>query len=495
MHRLYSAHTAEGRCRMSRTSSFYGFDESEEKVLRLAKIISILLPIIAASIMISTTFFMIFVAEAVSPTTSFIDGLGLVGVLVVIQMVIQMLLDYPTGAIGDWIGQRFIIASAFLSFAAAFFLVSLVNSSTPFALLIVVYVLMGFANSQMSGSFNAWFDNNYRVAMPGDKDRKQYGVFWGRVGFLFQIVATVILIPGAILATLLGRAWVFQLQAILCVVIAVTVLIIVRDFKEVEEARERPTMSEYTALLKSGISFLFSDKFIMYVILGGCVMYSSTTVWGNLILFPMYFSYLITDIAVSSYRTLLFVPGAAAQERSGIWSRRFEPKKWIPRFRFMQLGGALFYISFAVIWTVLPPQVSTEMVQLVLPIANILLLEIPATSVVPIIFITIAFVFTSFFGGFAEILTQRMLVDAIPNKIRNSIYSLSPTLTMLFAIPQIALFGWLIPVAGFPITLLLIGLIASAGVLLIRKGLSYPKPSADDGSLDKSSISEGAFIE
>ncbi|MHA1960436.1 MAG: MFS transporter [Candidatus Thorarchaeota archaeon] len=476
---------------MSRTTTFYGLTDANEKTLRLAKILSILMPIVSATIMLSTTFFMIFVAEAVGHG-SFIEGLGIVGVLVVFQMLIQVLLDYPTGAIGDWIGQRYIIAAAFASFSVAFFMVSFVTSATPFAYLIVIYVFMGLGQSQMSGAFMAWFDNNYRIAMPGDKNRKQYGVFMGRIGMLFQIVATLSLIPGAILATVLGRPWVFQLQALMCVAIAITVLRTVKDFPEVEAAREkRPSMKEYTNLLKSGVSFVRSDKFVFYVIIGGCVMFSSTMVWGNLILFPLYFSYLLTDIAVSSYRTILFIPGVVSQERSGIWSRRFEPKKWIPRFRFLQLGGSLFYMLVAVIMWFLPPAAAGSAVaSLILPFTDIVLLEVPAANLLPVLLLTTAFVSTSFFGGMAEILTQRLLLDVIPNRIRNSIYSLTPTLMTIFAMPQIALFGWLLSVIGFPITLAMISTISLGGVFLIRRGLSYPVPEAHDGSIDKSSISE-----
>jgi hypothetical protein len=97
-----------------------------------------------------------------------------------------------------------------------------------------------------------------------------------------------------------------------------------------------------------------------------------------------------------------------------------------------------------------------------------------------IIFTT--FVATSFFGGFAEILTQRVLLDVIPNRIRNSMYSLSPTIATLFAIPQIAIFGWIvaIPVIGFPLTLALCGLISLGGVLLIRNGLQQDRPLLEE---------------
>ena len=69
-----------------------------------------------------------------------------------------------------------------------------------------------------------------------------------------------------------------------------------------------------------------------------------------------------------------------------------------------------------------------------------------------------------------------MLLDVIPNRIRNSIYSLIPTVAIVLAIPQIALFGMLVPMYGFPLTLSGIAIISFVGVLLIRHGLAQPKP-------------------
>ncbi len=473
---------------MSKIGTFFGLTDANDKILRLAKIMSMLLPVVAATIQLSTTFFMVFVAEALGGG-SFIDGMMLVGFLIVVQMIVQTLLDYPTGAIGDWIGQRYVIASAFLCYGLAYYMVSLVNSATPFVFLIALYALMGIGSSQLSGSFNAWFDNNYRVAMPGDKDRKQYGVFWGKIGMLFQIVATAALIPGSIIAAILGRAWVFQLQAVMCVVIAAIVLRLVQDFPEVEAARQKPTMTEYTSLLKSGVSFLFSNKFMMYVTLGGCVIWSAGFVWGELILFPLYFSYLVSDIAVSSFRTILFIPGIFTQERSGVWSRKFDPKTWIPRFRLLQFGGFLFYIVLAITMFLFPPATGGAIIDVILPFTTIAIMRMPASSVLPVLLIMCTFTLTGLFGGFAEILTQRILLDVIPNKIRNGMYSLSPTIATIFAIPQIALFGWLIPTAGFPVTLASVGIVALIGVVMIRKGLSYPIPMKHDDVVKTESIS------
>ncbi|MFX0053563.1 MAG: MFS transporter [Promethearchaeota archaeon] len=481
---------------MSRLANAIGLPDANEKVLRLARILIFLGPLATFTFTMSTTFYLIFVSEALGGG-DYIAGLPLVATLVVIQMAIQLLLDYPTGAIGDWIGQKYIVSSATTCYAIAFWLVSLVTPTTPFWFLVLIYVIQGLGNSQMSGALNTWFDNNYRVAMPGDSDRKQYGMFWGRVGGMMQVVSTAALIPGSILAAVFGRPWVFQLQAVLALVLTILGLRFITDFPEVQAARQqRPTMSGYTKILKDGVSYLWSEPFVKYIVIGSMLATSSIMVWGNLILFPMYFLYLITDVAVASFRTVLFIPGIAAQERSGVWSRRFEPKIWIPRFRLIQTCGLVFFLVVSFIMFLFPPATNGgPMFSVVLPIANVELMQIPVGNILPVVLLFFSFTLTGFFGGFAEILTQRQLLDAIPNRIRNSMYSLSPTIATIFALPQIWFFGWLIPTIGFPLTLLLCGMVSLIGVLLIRKGLHQPKPVLEEEAWSNSQPEAQEVIE
>jgi MFS family permease len=469
---------------VSRMKSFLGLPDANEKVLRLAKIMTILGPLANFTFVLSTTFYVIFVAEALGGGPGmYLQGMGLVGTLVVVQMVVQTALDYPTGAVGDWIGQRWIVASASLCFALSFYMLSFVTTTSPFWFLVIIYVLTGLAQSQQSGAFGAWFDNNYRAAMPGDSDRKQYGVFQGRMGMMMQVVATASLIPGGILAVVFSRPWVFQFQAVLAVVLALLSFRLVRDFPEVEAERPaRPDMGQYLSILKGGVTYLFKYPFIRYIAVGGMLATSSIMVWGNLILFPMYYLYLITDVAVAGFRTLLFMPGIFAEERSGIWSRKFDPKKWIPRFRLIQTCGFVFFWVFATIMFLFPPVTSdsASIISIYWPFTEIELLTLPLDNILPIALIFTTFVTTSFFGGFADILTQRVLLDVIPNRIRNSMYSLFPTIATIFAIPQIALFGWLITLIGFPLTLASCGVVSLLGVLMIVHGFKHDVPKIEE---------------
>ena len=425
---------------------------------------------------ISTTFYLIFVAEALG-NNDFIVGMTYVGVLVIIEMVVQTLFDYPTGVIGDWLGQRYILATAFMTYAVAFFLVSLVTTSSPFALLILIYALMGFAGSQQSGALGSWFDNNWRVSMPEDESRKEYGVFLGKLDMLGWLTNTLILIPGGILATIFSRAWVFQLQAIMCVVISILSLRLVRNLPETNELdQKRPTMDEYFSLLREGVQYLFSSDYVKYLLLGSMLVNSCISVWSNLILFPMYYSYMLTDVAVASFRTIVMVPLVVYSERSGVWARKYEPKKWIPRFRFLQSAGALFFWIFAIIMIVFPvPPPESPMIDVILPGTEVLIIRVPVDSLMPVAIMILVFFVMGIFLQLAGILTSRVFVDAIPNRVRNGVYSLFPTVVLLMSIPQIGFFGWLISVS-IPLTLVLVGIISTAGCLMIRKGLQYPHP-------------------
>jgi MFS family permease len=466
---------------VGRITSYFGLSDDKPHVIRLTSIAISLSTLMQATIAISTTFYLIFVAEALG-NGDFIVGMTLVAVLVVIQMTVQTTFDYPTGVIGDWIGQRYILATAFLTYAAAFYTVSLVTSTTPIGLLVLVYVLMGFASSQQSGALGSWFDNNWRVAMPEDEGRKQYGVLQGKWGMISWLTNVLILIPGGILATVFARAWVFQVQSVLCVVIAIASWRLVRNLPEAEQNRQtKPNIGEYVSLLREGVTYLFSSQYVKYLLLGSMLVNSVIAVWGNLILFPMYYTYLVSDVAVASFRTIVMVPLVVYSERSGIWAKRYDPEKWIPRFRFIQTCGAVFFWVFAVLMIVFqPPPANSPMIDYILPGTDILLLRVPVASLVPVFLMVVMFFIGGAFLQLGGVLTSRVFVDAIPNRVRNGVYSLFPTVVLIFAIPQIAFFGWLIPLLGISTTLFLCGCISTIGVLMIRKGLSYPKPWLDD---------------
>ncbi len=203
-----------------------------------------------------------------------------------------------------------------------------------------------------------------------------------------------------------------------------------------------------------------------------------------------------TDVAVAAFRTLLFLPGIVSVERSGVWSRRFEPKKWIPRFRIMQTCGFIFFSVFALIMFLFPPApAGSPTYDVYLPYTDVAILTVPIESLIPVAIIFCTFVSTGFFSQFANILTQRQLLDVIPNRIRNSMYSLQPTISTLLAIPQILVFGWIIADFSFSVALAGVGMISLFGALMIRHGLSYPKPVVEDETWSVSETIDESVID
>ena len=216
------------------------------------------------------TFLFIYIADLLGGGPGrYIEGMALLGVLIVINMASQTILDYPTGSIGDWIGQRYLLAGAFLTYGLSLFLLSLATIDTSFIYFVVVMVLMGIGGALESGALEAWLDNNYRVAAPEDDQRMQYGVFRGKALSLFFLVDAIVMVPGGLLAALFGRAWVFQLQFVLCIGLAIASMWLIQDLPELKEGKEeRPSVGEYFSLLKGGIGYVFDSPFAKYTIVG-----------------------------------------------------------------------------------------------------------------------------------------------------------------------------------------------------------------------------------
>ena len=442
---------------------FFGLKDESDQVKRLAKVAAVFMPFAALAFTMSSTFYSFYVAITLAPGDLYL-GFALVGILASILMAVQLTMDYPTGGIGDWIGQRWILASAFLCFAISFFLTWMSQFYPFFWFFIIIYIMSAIGAAQQSGAIGAWFDNNYR-AVAKDTDRRAYSIAQGRMGMLFQISATAVLIPGSILATLMGREFVFLLQAILCVFIGVSSLILFRDFPEVVANRPKRSLRAYYSILKDGLKFAFSTRYVAFYIIGSVLMSSTIIVWGNMILFYIYYTYLsYSDVAVALFRTILFGVGVIWIERAGVWTRNLKTDKWIPRAQLLQTCGPVFFFVIAFIALTMQP--------VVLPFP-FMYLQIPT------ILICLSFILSGIFSGASNILNQRLVLDLVPDKIRNGIYSLFPTLTFIFAVPQMIFFAFVLttPILSIlpqlPLTTVLCGLgvVSLIGLVILRLGL------------------------
>jgi MFS family permease len=432
-------------------------EDESKRVQYLAKVAAAWMPLAALAFSMSSTFYSIYVAQLLAPT-DIVLGFALVGVLAAISMGLQVVLDYPTGGIGDWIGQRWILAASYACFGVVFFLTSLGVFFPYFWYFILVYAVMAVAAALNSGALMAWFDNNYRVAAK-DPERKAYSKAQGRMGMFFQVAATVVLIPGAILATIFLPNGVFFFQTIICGFLCVGALVLFRDSPKVIENRPKRSLSSYFTILKDGLKFSVSSRLVLYFLIGTVLVISTITVWADMILFLIYWQYLGQNIiAIAVFRTFLFAFGVLWIERAGIWTRNLNPPKWIPRSRLLQTCGPLFYFLFAAIYLFMPP--------------SGLFIAFPFMYFqISTIIICAGFVITGIFTAYGNILNQRLMLDLIPDNIRNGIYSLIPTLTLLFAIPQFLVFVPILVLFGPAAVLSGLGVVSLIGVVILMLGL------------------------
>lgn len=452
----------------SRVAKFFGLEEESKRVLYLAKVAAAWMPLAALAFSMSSTFYAIFVALLLAPT-DIIVGFALVGVLAAISMAIQIVVDYPTGTIGDWIGQRWILAISYACFGLVFFLTALGVFFPYFWFYLLVYAVTAIAAAFNSGALAAWFDNNYRVAAK-DPKRKAYSKAQGRMGMLLQIATTAVLIPGAVLAVLVQPTGVFLIQSVLCVLLCFSALFFFRDFPEVIANRPKRSIRSYFSILKAGLRFSVSSRLISFFLIGTVMISSTIVVWADMILFLIYYQYLGQNIvAIAVFRTLLFGFSVLWIERAGIWTRNLFPAKWIPRSRILHTCGPLFYFVFAAIYFFMPP------LGIFIPFP---FMYIQLSTLL----ICAGFVLSGIFTAFSNILNQRLMLDIIPDKIRNGIYSLIPTLTLLLAVPQFLFFVPILITYGPPAVLCGLGIVSLLGVFILALGLQKvpKKPVAID---------------
>ena len=69
---------------------------------------------------LSTTFFILYAYSII--------GIEAAGIVIAIRLTIQLIFDYPSGSLGDWIGQKWVFTLSLVFSAVYFYLLSFVDS-------------------------------------------------------------------------------------------------------------------------------------------------------------------------------------------------------------------------------------------------------------------------------------------------------------------------------------------------------------------------------
>ncbi len=385
-----------------------------------------------------------------------------VSIIFSVQMATQLLSDYPTGVLGDWIGQKKILISAYIFLSGASLCIVLSDS---FAIYLVFAVLSGLGNSQFSGALDAWYDSQYTSqGSQIDPDREIYGLFQGRIYSLYLGVAGISILVSGLMATAFSRSLLFILQIGIYLILMIGLGVGLSPLpkrgtqeseldkpladlpnKELDgSSNQEQKDGGYFALLLRGLKFAFSQK-KMLLFFVGIAIYNAflDSVWTKLILFPLYNQYALSDTLTGLIRWVnltmdVFIVGFLAK-----YSSKTKKKEMA---YILCLAGMLLCLVFASIYYTLVPPPETFSFGRYLGIWLISLsMAIPYRL--------------------TWLLYSRILIDLVPNTIRNSIYSLIPTVILLLAIPANMFGGYIIDKFGFVAGIILVVVFAAIGVL------------------------------
>lgn len=350
-------------------------------------------------------------------------GFYYAGILSSVSLLVQLMTDYPTGSLSDYIGQRNVIALACFFMAFSYFLISQYNS-----LLIYFFasISFGLGVGQISGAFESYLDNNYKkTALQVDSDRKIYGFVYQRMMTLANMVNSISIIGGGFLSVLLSRNTLFLMVSILFLLYIPIVILFLKDYKVADDILQENKKTILFYLL-GGIKFFLSSKESFLLIMSRVSIMVIEGLWVELMLFPFYFAYTGSDIGVGLFRGIILLASFFLRVYSTKYTRKIGDKH-------VGLLNLLYYIVFfpslIVLFVFIPIHNSFNLLGGVLGLL-ILLMSIGVISLI---------VKTSF---------QRILLKNIPSDNRNSVYSLMPSIANFIQILLLPLFGFIIEGGG-----------------------------------------------
>ncbi|OLS28296.1 MAG: hypothetical protein HeimC2_07880 [Candidatus Heimdallarchaeota archaeon LC_2] len=391
-------------------------------------------------VMLTNTFLILHALDTLS-----IQQLGLI---LGVKFAIQALTDYPTGALGDWIGQRWVLFIASISYALGMIMLSY---ATEFHFMLIAFSIIGFAQGQESGTFNSWFDNNYILYVYEDQDRLIYGQLLGKFTMMKELITAIAFIVGGFLIYFSSRQDLFYYQGIILLLFSFTFVLSMRDHPLTPQHELH--LKNYFNFLNQGILTVIKDRSLFILILGLVITGSGMMLWGGLILLPLYESYAKTDIVTSVLRSTIWVFGAIGTGIASILSKRIKNLKKALSISFLILD-ILFFSIMLIMVSFYEASKDFEL----------------------LLFILLIIAFTIGFTGryFVDVLLPRYFLDKIPNTNRNAIYSLIPSLIMIVSVPYLIIGGFLLKTYSTQMLILLLIINGIIGALLCAYGIVKP---------------------
>ena len=436
----------------SRFNHFLQIQQLPESIQKLTRFYVGICMLQSVAFHITDTFLVLYLLET--------HTWGQVSIIFAVQMATQLIFDYPTGILGDWLGQKKILMSAFIFLSSANLCLLLSNS---FVIYVLFAVLSGLGNSQFSGALDSWYDSHYTIQCSEiDPDREIYGLLSGRVYSMYLGIAGLTILASGLIANNFSRLILFIIQIGVYIILGVCVWLGLTpsskaencDLKNEEKkpdsiknnlensSNQEPKGSYFSILLK-GLKFVFSQK-KMWLFFFGIAIYNAflNSVWTTLILFPLYNQYAITDTLTGVIRWVNLTIDVFLVVILAKYSSKTKKKEL--GYILSLAGMLLCLILVSVYYTLLPPTENFSLGRY---------LGIWLISLSMAIPYRLTWLFYS-----------RIIIDLVPNSIRNSIYSFIPTVILLLAIPANILGGFIIDGYGFVAGILLVVGFAVIGI-------------------------------
>ncbi|MHA2244845.1 MAG: MFS transporter [Candidatus Hodarchaeales archaeon] len=396
---------------------------------------------------LTNTFLILYTLENVhkNPEQAYVE----LAILISVQLLVTILVDYPTGVLGDWIGQRWILGLSAVFYGFGYLILSIIpftfettvnermiegiihktvvmgpGDLTRFAFLIA-YILIAVAQSQESGAFDSWFQNNYKIYAPEDADRKVFTELISKKEVSFNIIVTLTIATSGFLIVVLGQeSVVFFLQGILFAITPLLIFKIIRDHPSIQREEVHLELGSYLGLLKEGFMTIGQNRVLLLLVIGSAIFASIGAVWFNIMLFTVYKMYVNFDNPrLGLLRACIFAVSTFALFLFGILSKKIKNvKRWMIILVLMQ-SPALFGLIYVLLQYFPISTTYGKHVPIPYPFTWL-------RFFVVIVMFSIAILPYYFY----QILSTRLYLDIIPDKNRNSVYSLIPTVIAIVSI-------------------------------------------------------------
>jgi MFS family permease len=373
-------------------------------------------------------------------------GIELAGIYLSLIMITNSVLDYPTGSLSDWIGQKgvLILAHFFHAFGIILFAIS-----TTFVQFAFIGIIFGFFKAQLSGTIESWFDNNYKSFSSSiDPDNKIYSFFQTRLRPIMTVGWIISVLIGGYIATLVSRQVGFILEGILSILFLFTIYFLMNDFSTLEIISTNN--NSFYSIIKTSLKFVFKSNEITFLFLGFAINQLAFLLWSEILLFFVYFGYAGSDFGISIIRS--FVGILAIPIFILLLGKIVANVKTAWNVCYMSMIQSLFFFGgFYLLIIFVPPRNTFN-----------------PTGVVGSIFV---FIFSiTILNNVIGVLYQQLMLEIVPSDIRNSIYSFQSSLKSLLAIIMIPITTYVFNLFGLFTAFTLIFLVAIIGVIFIFVG-------------------------